>query len=61
MFSLCADMSSICHFTKALTLRFGRLAAVAAAVFFMAAGAGEAAVRAAEPAYPATEIGGESQ
>lgn len=54
-------MSCICHFFKVLARRAGLLTTVAAAAFFLGAPAGEASARAAEPAYPATEVGGESQ
>ena len=54
-------MSCICHFFKVLARRAGLLTAVAAAVFFLGAPAGEASARTAAPAYPAAEVGGESQ
>ncbi|MCC8149636.1 putative Na+/H+ antiporter [Akkermansia sp.] len=54
-------MSCICHFFKVLARRTGLLTAVAATSFLLGAPAGEAAVRVTEPAYPATEVGGESQ
>ena len=54
-------MSCICHFFKVLARRAGLLTAVVAAVFFLGAPAGEASARTAAPAYPAAEVGGESQ
>ena len=54
-------MSCICHFFKVLARRAGLLTAVAAAAFFLGAPASEASARTAAPAYPAAEVGGESQ
>ena len=54
-------MSCICNLFKVLARRAGLLTAVAAAVFFLGAPAGEASARTAAPAYPAAEVGGESQ
>lgn len=54
-------MSCICHFFKVLAHRAGLLTAVAAAAFFLGAPASEASARTAAPAYPAVEVGGESQ
>ena len=54
-------MSCICHFFKVLARRAGLLTAVAAAAFFLGAPASEASARTAAPAYPAVEVGGESQ
>ena len=54
-------MSCICHFFKVLARRAGLLTAVAAAAFFLGAPSSEASARTAAPAYPAAEVGGESQ
>ena len=54
-------MICICHFFKVLARRAGLLTIIAAAAFFLGAPSGEASSRAAAPAYPAAEVGGESQ